>query len=119
VVETAARLFFFYRRVSRILAGTPRQRATTFGVRDHVPREIVHYDERILEALADHGLRPLPTTSPEFLRDAVRDLYLFEIRRLRGRLIAGAIARPDYAGHVIELRKRYMILSVPLARWTV
>jgi hypothetical protein len=84
-----------------------------------VPRENFHYDDRILEALADHGLRPLPTTSPEFLRDAVRDLYLFEIRRLRGRLIAGAIARPDYAGHVIELRKRYMILSVPLARWTV
>ena len=84
-----------------------------------MPPNVYHYDERILEALAGHGLRPLPTTAPEALRDAVRDLYLFEIRRLRGRLLAGVFAKRDYAAHVIELRKRYPILSIPLTQWTV
>ena len=105
-------------RVSRILAETLDKNAATSPLDRHVPRETYHYDARILSALADHGLQPLPTTSPETLRDAVRDLYLYEIRRLRGRLIAGAIAKPDYAGHVIELRWRYPILSVPLPQWT-
>jgi hypothetical protein len=73
----------------------------------------------VLEELARHGLHPLPTTSPERLRDAVRDLYLYEIRRLRGELLRGNIVRKHYADHVIALRRKYPILSVPTETWTL
>ena len=69
--------------------------------------------------LARHGLRPLPTTSPQQLRDLVRDLYKYEIRRLKGELLARRFPRSQYAGHVIELRKRYRLLSIPMELWTV
>ena len=76
------------------------------------------YQPQVLEELARHGLRPLPTTSPQQLRDAVRDLYKYEIKRLRGDLLDGRIRKVDYAGHVIQLRRRYPLLSVPLELWT-
>lgn len=76
------------------------------------------YRAEVLEALLEHGLAPSATTAPQFLRDAINDLYRFEIRTLRARLLAGRIAKPDYAGHVMALRKRYLLLSIPVARWT-
>ncbi len=75
------------------------------------------YHPQILDELAGHGLVPRPDTSPDQLRDAVRELYKYEIRRLRDRLIAGGIQKPDYAGHVVALRKRYWILSIPKQLW--
>jgi hypothetical protein len=75
------------------------------------------YHPEILDALARHGLAPQPATPPEQLRDAVRDLYKYEIKRIRAALLAGVIAKPDYAGHIIELRKRYWLLSVPTGLW--
>ena len=81
--------------------------------------EIFRYQDRVLNELARHGLQPRPDTPPDKLRDAVRDLYKYEIRRLRSELLARRIRRPDYAGHVIELRKRYPLLSVPIELWTV
>ena len=66
-----------------------------------------------------HGLKPLQETPPGRLRDAVRDLYKYEIRRLRSELLAGHIRKPDYAGHIINLRKRYWLLSVPVELWVV
>jgi hypothetical protein len=80
--------------------------------------ETFTYDARILEELRGHGLDPLPTTSPRRLRDALSDLYRYEIRRLRDELLAGRIPKQNYAGHVIELRKRYWLLSVPVDLWT-
>lgn len=77
------------------------------------------YLPRVLEELARHGLRPHPTTPPQQLRDAVRDLYRFEIRRLRTDLLAQRIRKVDYAGCVVELRRRYQLLSLPLQLWTV
>ena len=77
------------------------------------------YPEPILEELAKHGLKPLPQSAPRQLRDAVRDLYKYEIRRLRDALLANRIQKRDYAGHVIALRKRYWLLSIPVQRWTV
>jgi hypothetical protein len=71
----------------------------------------------ILEELAGHGLSPGPTTTPAFLRDALRDLYRYEIRRLRTELLAGRIRKVDYAGRVVELRRRYPLLSLPLEMW--
>lgn len=77
------------------------------------------YYDWVLEALAEHGLVPRPATTPAALRDALSDLYRYEIRRLRGSLLAGQIPKPEYAGHVIALRKRYLLLSVPVERWVM
>jgi hypothetical protein len=75
------------------------------------------YHQPILDALARHGLVPLPSTPPSQLRDALRDLYKYEIRVLKERLLAGGIERRNYAAHVIELRKGYWLLSVPTELW--
>jgi hypothetical protein len=79
--------------------------------------ETFTYDARVLEALEGHGLKPLPATSPQQLRDALSDLYRYEIRQLRAELLAGRVVKPDYAGLVIALRRRYWLLSVPLQAW--
>ena len=71
----------------------------------------------VLEQLGGHGLQPGPLTTVQQLRDAVRDLYLYEIRRLRADLLAGRIPKADYANRVIDLRKRYPLLSLPLEFW--
>ena len=75
------------------------------------------YHTRVLDELARHGLKPLPSTPPGRLRDAVRDLYKYEIKRLRAELLAQRIRKQDYAGHVVELRKRYWLLSIPTQLW--
>jgi hypothetical protein len=75
------------------------------------------YDAEILDVLAGHGLRPTATTPPAVVRDALSDLYRYEIRRLRQTLLAGGIEKPDYSGHVIALRKRYWLLSLPVQHW--
>ena len=76
------------------------------------------YRERVVDELARHGIIPRSDTPPELLRDFVNDLYLVEIRRLRGRLKAGLLVKANYAKHVEELRKRYPILSLPVSNWT-
>ncbi len=75
------------------------------------------YHPQILDQLAGHGLRPSPVTPPVFLRDAVRELYKYEIKQRRAQLRAGRFLKSAYAGHIVELRKRYWILSVPTDRW--
>ena len=80
--------------------------------------EIYRYHDEILDELARHGLVPRPTSAPQQLRDAVRDLYKYEIRRLRLELLAGRIEKADYAKRVIDLRRRYPVLSIPLQFWT-
>jgi hypothetical protein len=72
----------------------------------------------VLEALAGHGLLPRPDTSPQQLRNAARDLYKYEIRRLRDRLIAREFPKGEYAGRVVSLRQKYWVLSLPLILWT-
>ena len=71
----------------------------------------------VLEALAGHGLCPRPDTPVELLRDQVNDLYRYEIRQLRGRLLAGEIPKARYADAVRTLRTRYLLLSLPRDRW--
>ena len=78
---------------------------------------MVRLRPHVLDELARHGLAPLPATTPERLRDAVRDLYRYEIRRLRSELLAGHIVKRDYAGRVVALRERYPLLSLPLPLW--
>jgi hypothetical protein len=75
------------------------------------------YPADILDTLAGHGLRPTPATPPPLVREALSDLYRYEIRRLRTRLLEGGIEKRDYINHVIALRKRYWLLSLPVQHW--
>lgn len=73
----------------------------------------------VLDALGGHGLRPLADTSVDLLRGQVNDLYRYEIRQLRGRLLAGDILKASYADAVRTLRLRYLLLSLPKDQWRV
>jgi hypothetical protein len=71
----------------------------------------------VLEQLATHGLAPKPDTSPALLREQINDLYRFEIRQLRDRCRAGEFTTRELPARVVELRKRYVLLSIPIERW--
>ena len=75
------------------------------------------YPRDLAEALATFGLAPRSDTPPVLAREALSDLYRHEIRRLRERLLAGLVARADYRGLVIELRKKYWPLSLTPEAW--
>ena len=79
---------------------------------------MIRYRPEILEELLRHGLRPLADTTPQLLREQVSDLYRYEIRQLRDRCRAGEFTTRELPAHVIKLRKRYLLLSVPLDSWT-
>ncbi len=78
---------------------------------------MIRYKAEVADELARHGLRPGPDTTPEQLREQIHDLYLYEIRRLRDRCRAGEFPTRDLPAHVIELRRHYILLSIPLAQW--
>ncbi len=84
-----------------------------------VSSNVHNFHQEVLDALAGHGLIPGPETSPQQLRNAARDLYKYEIRRLRDRLLAREFPKSDYADRVIALRRRYWLLSVPLELWVL
>lgn len=73
---------------------------------------VYQYRPDVLEALARHGVRPLTTSNPEMVRGFVRELYKFEIRKLRARVISGEIVKSTYAGHIDALRRTYPVLSL-------
>jgi hypothetical protein len=79
---------------------------------------VTRYKPEILDELARHGLQPRPTTAPALLREQINDLYRIEIRRLRDRCRGGEFSTRELPLHVVALRKRYLLLSVPLANWT-
>ena len=75
------------------------------------------YRPVILEELARFGIFPTETTPPQLVHEFVNDLYRFELRRLRARLVQGDIAKADYYGQVVELRRRYPLVSVRVGLW--
>jgi hypothetical protein len=75
------------------------------------------YKPDVLAQLGAHGVKPKPSTSPEFVRDFLNDLYRYELRRLRDRLVRREIAKPDYYAHVVGVRRRYPLLSMKLWEW--
>ncbi len=77
----------------------------------------MRFRTEILEELARHGLRPDRDTEPAVLREQINDLYRFEIRKLRDRCRAGEFSTRELPRHVVELRKRYVLLSIPMERW--
>lgn len=70
------------------------------------------YRPEVLAELARHGVAPRPATPPGLIRDFVRELYKYEIRVLRDRLIRGEFPRAEYASRVDDLRRRYPVLSL-------
>ncbi len=75
------------------------------------------YRPEILEQLAIHGIVPRPSTPPGFIRDYLSDLYRYEIRRLKQRLLRGEFPKDEYLSRVVQLRIRYPLLSIPLHLW--
>ena len=75
------------------------------------------YPPELLTGLEPLGLAPTERTPPALARDAVDDLYKYELRRLRDRLRVGEVDRPDFLAHVIALRKKYWVLTLPLPAW--
>jgi len=75
------------------------------------------YRAVILEALLQHGARPRRTTRPELVHEFVSDLYRYELRRLRDRLLAKEFPKAEYFGRVVAVRKRYGIISMKPAEW--
>jgi hypothetical protein len=75
------------------------------------------YRPDVLAQLGAHGVTPKPSTSPEFVREFLNDLYRYELRRLRDRLVRRKIAKPDYYAHVVDVRRRYPLLSMKLWEW--
>jgi hypothetical protein len=77
----------------------------------------MRFRPEILDELARHGLKPGSETSPAILRDQINDLYRYEIRQLRDRCRAGEFPVSDLPKHVVALRRRYVLLSIPVECW--
>lgn len=78
---------------------------------------IYRYRHEVLVQLLNHGVLPVPTTPPELVHEFVSDLYRFEIRRLRNRLVRREIPKEGYADRVIELRRKYPLISLKPDQW--
>jgi hypothetical protein len=75
------------------------------------------YRADVLDALWRHGVRPTPATDPQVVRAYVRDLYKYEIRRLRERYLRHEFPRHEYAGRVDALRQAYPVLALVPRQW--
>ena len=74
------------------------------------------YAPEALEVLAGHGLCLGPNNGPAAVREALNDLYRYEIRCFMW-LLAGHFPKAEYSDHVMGLRRRYWLLSVPVENW--
>jgi hypothetical protein len=79
---------------------------------------VIRYRPEVLEELERHGLRPRAETTPARLREQINDLYRIEIRGLRDRCRGGEFSTRELPDRVRELRKRYVLLSIPVHLWT-
>jgi hypothetical protein len=70
------------------------------------------YRPDVVEHLWRHGIHPTPRTPPALVRDFVRDLYKYEIRRLRARMLNNEFPRHQYYDRVDTLRRAYSVLSL-------
>ena len=77
------------------------------------------YHAVILEELARFGVFPTERTPPALVHEFISDLYRFELRRLRTRLVRGEIAKAEYSSHVVDLRRRYPLVSIRAEQWVL
>ena len=76
-----------------------------------------NYPAELADALLTVGLAPTADTSPRVVRDALNDLYRYEIRRLKQHFLDGHVTKADYSPAVVVLRKKYWPLSLQPAHW--
>ena len=57
-------------------------------------------------------MHPTPSTRPELVHEFVSDLYRYELRRLRDRLVQGQIPKAGYYERVVALRRQYPLVSL-------
>ena len=67
--------------------------------------------------LAVHGVFPTERTPPDRARDYVRDLYKFELRRLRDRYVSGEFPKTEFSTRVDRLRRSYTVLALRAEEW--
>jgi hypothetical protein len=70
------------------------------------------YRVDVLAQLERHGVRPTSTTHPQLVRGFVRELYKYEIRRLRERMLRDDFPRHEYSERVEALRNQYPVLAL-------
>ena len=75
------------------------------------------YRPEVLVQLMHHGVRPTPVTPPQLVYDFINDLYRYELRRLRDTLVRGMIPRAGYYERVVELRRKYPLVSIKPQLW--
>jgi hypothetical protein len=75
------------------------------------------YRKDVLEQLVVHGVKPTSATRPELVHEFVNDLYRYELRRLRDRLLRREIAKSDYYDLVVAVRRRYPALALKPWQW--
>jgi hypothetical protein len=77
------------------------------------------YRPEVLDQLWRHGVHPRTATPPELVHEFVSDLYRYELRRLRDRLVRGAIPKIGYYDRVVALRRKYPLVSLKPSQWLV
>jgi hypothetical protein len=75
------------------------------------------YKPAVIAQLWLHGVHPRTSTPPELVHEFVSDLYRFELRRLRDRLVRGEIPKRGYYDRVVELRLKYPLVSLKPQEW--
>ena len=75
------------------------------------------YRPEVIEQLWLHGVHPTPATPPQLVYDFVNDLYRYELRQLRDRLVRGEIPKQGYYDRVVELRRKYPLVSFKAELW--
>jgi hypothetical protein len=80
---------------------------------------LYQYRPDVLAELWRHGVQPRDTTPPDLVRGFVNDLYRYELRKLRDRLLVGDVARTAYYDLVVQTRNRYRVLALKSVQWLV
>jgi hypothetical protein len=75
------------------------------------------YRQDVLEQLLRHGVRPTDRTRPELAHEFVSDLYRYELRVLRDRLLDKQFPKPEYYGRVVAIRNRYRVIAMKPLEW--
>jgi len=77
------------------------------------------YRREILDQLVRHGVLPTDRTPPELVHEFVSDLYRYELRVLRGRLLDKQFPKPEYYARVVAVRNRYRVIALKPHEWLV
>jgi len=75
------------------------------------------YRADVLEQLSRHGVRPTRFTVPSLVHEFVGDLYRYELRRLRDRLLRHEFPKREYFDRVVRLRQQYRLLAMKPHEW--